>query len=91
MLCVGNVNIRMVVIFYGQKPYRQSHHGAKGQQRNLSNIILRPTEAVRKQTENVKATPGLGLRSNAEERLRWRIYVKRIKGLTGVTVQEWTR
>ena len=37
----------------------QSHSGVKRQQRNLSNIILRPTEAVREQTENGKATPGL--------------------------------
>ena len=38
----------------------QSHSGAKRQQRNLSDIILRPTEAVREQTENSKATPELG-------------------------------
>ena len=37
-----------------------------------SNIILRPTEAIREQTENCKATPGLGHRTrNAEEGDRW--------------------
>ena len=46
----------------------------KRQQRNLSNIILRPTEAVIEQTENSKATLGLGHGThNAEERFRWSI------------------